>query len=596
MLRFIKICCCFFFISHLYADDTLTSVTYDFSVEGITNNSIERKFDALSNLILYKDSPVYSIQNLEKRIAIDYDLLYELLDSKGFYDAKIDVTREVSGASNKIIFKVKPGKRYRIKTIKIELHEAFDDLLKAYPYIFEDLPAKTGNHVSSEKIHETFEMLEQKLSHVGYPYAKVTAHSVELNPVKHRIELKIEVTPGPRLKFGELKTEGQENVPSAYILNRAPWQRGEYFDARKIDLYRSKLSKSRLFEVINIEYPEQPNEGEDVPLMVNVREQKFRTLSTGLKYSMNERFSASGSWIHRNFMGKADRLKTTLSLGQVKSKLELNYEVPDFYWVNKTLAPSFEILRENNNNYFSQSAGLSTLLRTEFGENDEYFYGVSLDLDRVRKDQKKQTGHLVGVPIGFSLDDRDDFLDPSRGYLLSSSVTPKLGKVGNGHFMLKGLISGSIYHSLSSRFVVATWGRGGAIAITNLSDVLPNQRFYAGGGGSVRGYSYQKAGPLDAAGKPTGGRSLLEGGVELRCRLAESWGAVAFFEGAKISANTLNDLKNKPLFGAGVGLRYYTRIGPIRLDVAVPLEKRKKPNGKSVDGPVQFFISIGQGF
>lgn len=594
--RILTICLCVVFVGPAFADNIPTSISYAFNVTGLTNHSIERKFKALSNLIQLKESPVYSLHNLEKRMASDYDLLFDLLDSKGFYEAEIHLQRKNDGFLTSIEYQVHEGPRYRIRRMTIDLKEAYEDVLAVYPFLFEDLPAKVGGYVSAERIHDTFEVILQKLSHAGYPFAKVKKHTVELIPKKQRILLKIEVIPGPKVTFGNILVQGQEYVPKTYIQNRAPWEAGNVFDNRKIDLYRSKLAKSRLFDVINIEYSAQADEEKKVPLLVKVRERKFRTLSAGLKYSMNEGASASGTWTHRNLTSKADRFKTSLSLGQLKSKLEVDYEFPDFIWAHKTLAPSFEVLREEGDAYVNKSIGLSSLFRTEFDENDEYFYGLSLDFDHTRKDHQTKKGSMLGFPVGFTLDKRDDILDPSTGYLLNASITPKYGKVADGRFMVKALATGSLYYSFSSKFTVAGWARGGSIAGIALSNVLANQRFYAGGGGSIRGYAYQKAGPLDARGDPIGGKSLLEGGVELRVHATENWGGVLFIEGGKVSTNTLSDLKQEPLFGAGVGLRYYTAIGPIRADLAFPFQKRKKLNGKSVDGPFQFYISIGQGF
>lgn len=578
------------------ADETLHALTYDFSLKGVENASIEKRFNAVSSLKTFKLSPVYSTLNLNKRICDDYDLLLQLLDAKGFYDATVSVSQKEKNHHTDIVFQVVSGVRYRIDSMTIELNEAHDDVIAVYPFLFEDLPVQVGNYVSAEKIHEAFGIIIERFGNCGYPYAKIKDHSIELVNAKRIVKVRLNVTPGPRVRFGEIKTDHLVNVPESYIKNRAPWEAGDVFDQRKVEIYREKLSRTRLFDSIVIDHPEIPGDGSEIPLTVAVAERKARTLTAGVKYSLNEGPGATAGWTHRNFSGSADRLRSAISYGQKKSKFEMDYEWPDFIWKKKTLAPSFEATFEDNDSYISQSYGTSLLLRTEFAENSEYYYGVSLDQDRAKQNRVTKTSKLFGLPIGFKLDQRDDLFDPTKGYLLSGSFTPKVGRVGESYFMSKSILSGAHYYAATSKIILASWVRAGVIAGINFSDVIANQRFYSGGGGSIRGYGYQMAGPLDSSFDPTGGKSLLEGGFEARMHILDDWGVAAFIEGGHVSQQTLPYKTDKMFYGAGLGLRYYTDFGPIRADIAMPLKRRKKQNGKFVDDAFHFYISIGQGF
>ncbi len=578
------------------ADDTLHALTYDFTVTGLEGSSVEKKFNAISSLEAYKNNPLYSEQNLNKRIYDDHELLLQMLDAKGLYDAQVNVTQKVHNYHTQITFEVTKGSRYKIKKISILMGNAKADVLEVYPFFFEDLPIQVGKYVSAEKIHETFGIIIDKFSNCGYPYAKIKDHSVELVEGKKRILLSIDVEPGPKMKFGEVVVTNMKDVPESFVKHRVPWQPGEVYDHRKLERYREKLTRTRLFDTVLIETPEEYKDGEHVPLVVKISERKARTISAGLKYSLNEGFGATVGWTHRNLTSNADRVRTTLTYGQVLSKFELDYEVPDFLWPKTTLVPAFAIVKEDTESYTSQSIGSSVVLRNEFEDKSDYFYGVSIDHDRAKQEGEKKTANLFGIPMGFTYDQRDDIIDPLQGYLINASFTPKFGRVGDAYFMTKSIVSGSYYYPVAAKVVMAGWARVGSIAGINFSDVVANQRYYSGGGGSVRGYGYQMLGPLDASGDPTGGKSLLEGGVELRVRVLEDWGGAAFVEGGNVSHSTVPNLKNDTLFGAGVGVRYFTSFGPIRADIAMPFKRRKKANHKYVDMPVQFYISIGQGF
>jgi translocation and assembly module TamA len=587
---FLIVCSCSF------ADDNLHALTYTFNITGLENASIEKRFNGASTLKTYKDTPLFSIQNLNKRITDDYNLLLQLLKSKGFYDAEVKLINHHQNYRTDIVFQVTAGPRYKLKTITIELGNAHDEVLKEYPYLFEELPIQVGQYVSAEKIYHAFGIIIQKFNNCGYPYAKIKDHSAQLLKEKRRIILIIEVDPGPRMRFGDIQVESQVDVPASYIKNRVPWNKGDIFDARKIDRYREKLSRTRLFDSAVIDYPQQAESGEEVPMVVTVTERKARTLSAGLSYSVNEGFGGSVGWIHRNLTSQGDKLNPRISYSQITSKFELDYEKPDFIWAKTALTPSVAVTYEDTESYKSESAGGSVVLRTEFAENSEYFYGVSFDHDRAKQEGKTMKGNLLGTPLGIKYDHRDDLFDPTKGYIVNGTFTPKIGRIGDANFMTKTIVSGSYYYAIAPKIILAGWGRAGSIAGINLSDVVANNRFYAGGGGSIRGYGYQMAGPLDKKGKPTGGKSLLEGGLELRLRVLNDWGAAVFLEGGHVDRHTVPNLKKDLLFGAGLGVRYFTDFGPIRVDLATPLKRRKKENGSKVDRVLEFYISIGQGF
>lgn len=590
---------CLFYLLIIWpaiAQDNTRVLEYNFQLNGLEVPSILKRFNAASSLITYKESPVFSIQNLHKRICDDYDRLVELLDAKGYYDAKVHVVRDEKSNPVQVSFNVETGARYKLKTIHIDLSIAYNDLLEAYPFLFEDLPIQVGNFVSAEKIHETFAILTEKLGHCGYPYATVSGHTVEMIEESKRIILHIEINPGKKMYFGDINVVGVTAVPAQYVINRAPWEKADVYDSRKVERYKEKLTKTRLFNTITIDHPEHEPTSELLPLNVVLGEGKSKTISGGLSYALNDGFGASLAWTHRNLTDNADRLRSTISYSQVKSKLDAEYEVPDFLWNKTTLSPSIAAAREDTESYVSKGLGATVMLRHEFDENCEYFYGGSIDFDQSKQNTIKKSGQLLGIPVGLKYDKRDDILDPSNGFVVNISFVPKIGRVGSSNFMTKTIVSGSIYHPVMPKVTLASWARAGTIAGISLNDVLANQRFYSGGGGSIRGFGYQMAGPYDQAYKPTGGKSLVEGGFEARIRILDDWGAAIFIEGGYVGRSTIPTFKEDVLFGAGVGVRYFTDFGPIRADFATPLNPRKKPDGKKIDGRLQFYISIGQGF
>ena len=199
---------------------------------------------------------------------------------------------------------------------------------------------------------------------------------------------------------------------------------------------------------------------------------------------------------------------------------------------------------------------------------------------------------LVGTPVAVTYDSTDSLLDPTEGVRASASVAPYPSFFGSdpGIVITKG--QASTYYALDeeARYVLAGRIGFGSIVGADLAEIPANRRFFAGGGGSVRGLEYRTLGPKSPFGDPIGGRSLLEGSVEARIKVTDTIGIVPFVDAGTAFEGSLPDFDERIRVSAGLGLRYYTGIGPIRLDVAFPVTREKG------DSPAAVYISLGQAF
>jgi translocation and assembly module TamA len=199
---------------------------------------------------------------------------------------------------------------------------------------------------------------------------------------------------------------------------------------------------------------------------------------------------------------------------------------------------------------------------------------------------------IAALPLGLGYDGSDSLLDPTTGFRLSGRVSPEISAHGGKFGYARAQLDASAYHPVSDRVVAAGRIRLGTILGADTFDIAPSRRFYSGGGGSVRGYGYQQLGPKDMDGDPIGGRGLAEFALEARIRVSQfggNFGIVPFFDGGSLTNETLPDFKDWR-FAAGLGVRYYSTFGPIRIDVGVPLNRQKG------DGPVAVTVSLGQAF
>ena len=222
----------------------------------------------------------------------------------------------------------------------------------------------------------------------------------------------------------------------------------------------------------------------------------------------------------------------------------------------------------------------------------ELIYSDERDTIEATGESRRRTFYIAALPASLTYDGSDSLLDPSRGFRLGGRLSPELSFHAGTFGYARAQIDASAYHPVSDRVVAAGRIRVGTIMGASRDDIAPSRRFYAGGGGSVRGYGYQRLGPRDVDGDPIGGRSLAEFALEARIRLKAfggDFGVVPFFDGGSLSTESMPDFKEWQ-FGVGIGVRYYSSFGPIRVDVGTPL------NPQSDDSRVAVVVSLGQAF
>ena len=218
--------------------------------------------------------------------------------------------------------------------------------------------------------------------------------------------------------------------------------------------------------------------------------------------------------------------------------------------------------------------------------------GIGLRASRIDQLGERDRFNLFSIPLNLDWDRSNDILDPVRGGRLNVNLAPYYDVLDSDPHFLKGYLKYSHYYQIFSRpsFILAVRGGLGTISGANRADIPADLRFYTGGGGSIRGFAYQTVGPLEND-KPLGGKSLLNISSEIRARLTESYGLVFFLDGGNVSQTALPDFEGKIRWGTGMGFRYYTPIGPLRIDIGFPLNRRK-----AIDDSFQIYLSLGQAF
>ena len=393
-----------------------------------------------------------------------------------------------------------------------------------------------------------------------------------------------------------------DRVREGYVRRRLLVHEGERFDPGRIERARQDLASLGVFSTVRARAAEQLDPTGRLPLAFEVTERPRRAVGVTAAYSTDLGVSAGATFQHRNLFGAAEQLNlgaAITQLGAGSASRGSGYNVtasllkPDFLVRDQSLTGSLQAIKEDLDAYDRTAVLAGIALSRRFSQVWTASGGLLATQSSIRQEGTRRDYTLIGLPLSLRYDTTgvEGVLEPTGGIRAAAVVTPTQTLSGSSGTFVILQLSGSTYFDLAApgRTVLAVRGLVGSVQGATRFDLPPDQRFYAGGGGTVRGYKYQSIGPRFPSGRPTGGTSILTGTVELRQRIGASFGAAAFVEAGQVGERSFpgdGDLR----VGAGVGARYYTAIGPVRLDLAVPLNKQRR------DDIVQVYIGIGQAF
>jgi len=570
-------------------------LNYRTEITGVEENELADLLDKVSELKTLKDKPPVSEEALRRRADRDLGRLADAAHSLGYWDAEFsyDINTETDLA--KVTVTVDPGPLYHVGSVKVQgtggqpLPVPTDE--KKFPLRPGD-PARTAPVVAAETA------LLAAFGNSGHPFAKVENRRVEIDKDTQTMNVTYTFDPGRVMRFGPPEIKGLERLDPDYVEARIRWQRDEIYDASKVEETRRALIESGLFSTVQITPVVDPDNPEDVRMAIDATERLHRTVGAGLAYNTSQGFGARAFWENRNLFGYAENLRLSAEAGQQLDAFRANFRRPDFLAIDQDFLATAEAANDIPVAYRSRRAIATAGIERRF--DHLVTGGVSFEVEKANVVQLAEvtpmTGtqryELVGVPAYVKLDTTDNLLNPTTGYRAQLNVTPVHTFSGSHLTFSTNLVSGSTYWALGEedRAILAGKLALGSLDGAPLSQLPSDQRIYAGGGGSVRPYGYLMAGPLAPNNVPIGGRSSLVLNLEARIKITDTIGIVPFVDAGSYYESPLPQLGRTPLYGVGLGARYYTAFGPLRLDLATPLHKRHG------DSPIQVYISLGQAF
>ena len=567
-------------------------------VDGLREVGLERRFRDLSVLIDGERRAATGGQ-IAARAAEDVKLLARLLRSEGYYDALAFQAVEPADDAGrvKVVLTATPGERYRFGDIVVTGAAPAPTAL-----VTEALKLKSGTPIVAAEVEVAEAAAALKLPEEGYAFAKLGQRDIALDGEDHTGDYTLPVDAGPLSSFGGYRLIGDPVFNSNHVGVIARFKPGERYDSRRVDDLRRALVATSLLSSVSVEPVKTgkpgPNGTEMVDLLVRQAAGPTKNLSATAGYGTGEGIKLTGAWTKRNFFKPEGALSVGAVAGTLQQEVSTGLRFSNFGQRDRTLQLSARIARENTVAFTGRSASISARLSRDSTPlwHKRWTYAVGPEViltnegryDPILAERVRTDYAIVALPGQVGLDFSNDLLNPTRGVRATVNLSPE-GSFQSGFFgYARGLLETSGYFPVGASTVLAARARVGSILGADRDRIAPSRRIYGGGGGSVRGFGYRQLGPLDPQRDPIGGRSQVEFAFEARYRFRD-FGIVPFVDVGQVYESALPQFSDMRV-GVGVGARYYTNFGPLRVDVATPMGRRPG------EPKVALYISIGQAF
>ncbi|GAA5539771.1 outer membrane protein assembly factor [Ochrobactrum soli] len=581
-----------------------------------TEADLKSVVEGASGLVTDADKPASGSAGLLAKARGDYRRILAALYGEGRYGGTISILVDGREANDippdadipnnaKVAISVDPGPQFLFSRTAISniAPPATDkrDVVQSP----EDAGFAPGQVARSGTIIKAERLAVEAWRQQGYPKAQVTGEEVVADHDGNTVAADVALDPGRKAHYGPVSVVGTARMDPQFVAWMTGLTPDKEYDPDDIEKAKKRLGRMEVFRAMSFEEAETIEPDGSLPMTLNVQERKPRRFGFGAEYSTIDGFGVTGYWMHRNLFGKGENLRFDAKVSGIGGSQDNSFnpqnytyllggtfKKPGVYTPDTDFVLSLDAKREVLDAYTETSINAKTGFTQIF--SDELSGAIY-----AKASQGRYTDYPFG-PRDFTTaglegsvlyDSRNNKPDPSSGFYLEGNIQP-FYEFHYGNFATRFTAEGRTYYGLGAtdRVILAGRVKVGSIVGASIEDLPPSLSFLAGGGGSVRGYAYRNIGVDAGNGNIVGGRSLLEASGEVRTRITDSIGAVAFVDAGYVGEKSFPDFSEQMRVGAGGGLRYLTGLGPIRLDVAIPLNRR------SGDPSYAFYVGIGQAF
>ncbi len=545
------------------------------------------------------DQPDVTPRDILAAAQADYANMVETLYAQGYYSAivrieldgqeaaRIDPFTPPSQIKNLRIL-VNPGQRFVFGTAQIAPLAPGSALPDGFA---------PGEPALATAVRDAAQSAVTDWRAAGYAKADIAAQDISADHTASTLDVGVQIAPGPRLRFGDVTVIGTSKVKPGRVRQIAGIPRGDRYHPDDVEQAASRLRRTGTFQSVQIAEAEQPDGDGNLDLTINVIDRKARRIGGGAEISTLDGLTLSGFWLHRNLFGGAERLRIDGEITQIGAEdlgvdyfLTFRLEKPAVYGPETQFFTEFELSHENEPDYVESKVSLTLGASREFNEHltGDLGFAVSYSevTDRFADPETTRELLVYSLPMGLTYDRRDDKLDTTAGYYIDTEFEP-FHDTRNSESGTRFTFDGRGYASLGETgTVLAGRLQFGSLTGPDAVDAPPGFLFYSGGSGTVRGQPYESLGATHD-GQDLGGKALAAASAEIRYAMTDTIGLVGFADAGFVGADGFND--GDWHAGGGLGVRYKTPVGPIRVDLAGPLA------GDTGEG-LQLYIGIGQAF
>lgn len=563
------------------------------------------------------DAPARSLAQARRRVEAAAKSARSVMRSLGYYDADIraevveskaearEINQEIEDTVRRppqAVLYVTTGPRFTYGDLEIDFT---DGPPVNADEITEELRLNVGQAAEAARVLATELRLTNALHAAGYPDAKALPRKAVVDHDTKRMNITYNIQTGRRTRFGQIRKTGSAYLTNGFPRMVAPFEAGELYSAKDINRFAARVAGTGVFESATATLAEEAVENPDGTVtrdvILNVEQGAINTISGEVGYSTSDGSGVDVTYERRNFIGFAQTLQLNARVKTNEIGAGIAYNIPYAWREDRELDLELDAARLDTEAFEGERVLGNALITQKFSRKFRIGLGLGLEASRFDQDGVETTAYLVEGLGRAVYDTRDSLLNPEKGFNVEGAVVPTYNFGDENGTFTTLTLSGATYKRVSDKFVLAGRLGTGTIIADDFSTVPRNRRFYAGGGGSVRGYEYQSISPrvvttsvndngeTETDIERIGGRTLIEGSAEVRYKGDGPIGYVGFIDAGTVSraqASGLDDVR----FGAGVGVRYYTNFAPLRADIAIPL------NPRSGDADFQIYISIGQAF
>lgn len=588
--------------SGLFGGSKESPVDLSVSVQG-GDKSLETEITNVSLIKGALDEGRVTGQDVLASARGDYARILGTLYDRGYYDAVIKITLDGVEAAQiapldapqvvrKAAISVQPGRRFTFSRAQIAPVAPNSEIPSEY---------RQGETASTSVIRRAASAGIDGWRNAGHPKADVTGQDIVADHADHSVDSRVQLTPGPRLTFGQLTIRGQERMDPRRLRKIAGFPEGQVYDPEKLENVRKRLRRTGVFSAITLTEAEGIGPGNTQEVDLLVIEQKPRRIGGGVELTSNDGAQLSGYWMHRNLLGGGERLRFDAYVADIGAKnsgrdysAAVRLERPATLNADTTGYLIFQLSQQREEDYDLDGAIFG--FGFSYQPNDRIIGDASLrySAQRANDEGEKTNFRFLSLPVTLVYDKRDNITDAKDGYWLNGSLTPFYGlrATGSGAVLLA---EGRKYVSFLDKDKLTLAGRArlGTVLGSDIEDTPRDYLFFSGGGGTVRGQPYQSLGVEVIQGPSgpvkTGGMSVANVSAEMRYQVREKIGVVAFFDAGRVWTEGGFQGNDDWQSGAGIGVRYKTPIGPIRFDVA-------GPTGGDTGSGAQVYLGLGQAF